>query len=107
MAGIIKTSINLSAIPKEAIIVGKKGKYLPVTITVNDEVDQFGNQGPVIVSQSKEEREAKTPKVYLGNSQVVWTNGEFPQPAPRDNQQAQATMAAQAPSSPAADDLPF
>ena len=107
MAGIIKTSINLSAIPKEAIIVGKKGKYLPVTITFNDEVDQFGNQGPVIVSQSKEEREAKTPKVYLGNSQVVWTNGEFPQPAPRDNQQAQATMAAQAPSSPAADDLPF
>jgi len=107
MAGIIKTSINLSAIPKEAIIVGKKGKYLPVTITVNDEVDQFGNQGPVIVSQSKEEREAKTPKVYLGNSQVVWTNGEFPQPAPCDNQQAQATMAAQAPSSPAADDLPF
>ena len=107
MAGIIKTSINLSAIPKEAIIVGKKGKYLPVTITVNDEVDQFGNQGPVIVSQSKEEREAKTPKVYLGNSQVVWTNGELPQPAPRDNQQAQATMAAQAPSSPAVDDLPF
>ena len=54
MAGIIKTSINLSQIPKDKIIIGKKGKYLPIAITVNDEPDQFGNQGPVIVDQSKE-----------------------------------------------------
>jgi len=47
MAGIIKTSINLTAIPKDKIIVGKKGKYLPIAISVNDEPDQFGNQGPV------------------------------------------------------------
>ena len=59
MAGIVKTSINLSMIPKDKIIVGKKGKYLPIAITVNDEPDQFGNQGPVVVDQSKEEREAK------------------------------------------------
>ena len=58
MAGIVKGSINLSAIPKDKIINGKKGKYLPITITVNDEVDQFNNQGPMIVSQSQEEREA-------------------------------------------------
>ena len=59
MASIIKASINLSEIPKDKIYVGKKGKYLPITITLNDEVDQFGNQGPVIISQSKEEREMK------------------------------------------------
>ena len=41
MAGIVKASINLSAIPKDKIIVGKKGKYLPISITVNDEPDQF------------------------------------------------------------------
>jgi hypothetical protein len=35
MASIIKASINLSdAIPKTKIIVGKKGKYLPITITL-------------------------------------------------------------------------
>ena len=55
MAGIVKGSINLSSIPKDKIIEGKKGKYLPITITINDEVDQFGNQGPIIVSQEKEE----------------------------------------------------
>ena len=48
MASIIKASINLNEIPKDKIYVGKKGKYLPITITLNDEVDQFGNQGPVV-----------------------------------------------------------
>ena len=91
MAGIVKGSINLSAIPKDKIINGKKGKYLPITITVNDEVDQFNNQGPMIVSQSQEEREAKVDKVYLGNVQVVWSNGVFPDPPPRDVQPAMQT----------------
>ena len=107
MAGIIKTSINLSSIPKDKIIEGKKGKYLPITITVNDEVDQFGNQGPVIVSQSKDERDSKVEKVYLGNAQVVWTNGQFPSPPPIDGQPTQQQASAQAQSIAPADDLPF
>ena len=53
MASILKTSINLSEIPKDKIINGKKGKYLPITITLNDDLDQFGNQGPVCVDQTK------------------------------------------------------
>ena len=42
MAGIIKGTINLSDIPKDKIIDGKKGKLLPITITVKDELDNFG-----------------------------------------------------------------
>ena len=79
MASIIKASINLNEIPKDKIYVGKKGKYLPITITLNDELDQFGNQGPVVVEQTKDERDAKAPKTYLGNVKVVWTNGMFPE----------------------------
>ncbi len=103
MASIIKTSINLNEIPKDKIITGKKGKYLPITITLNDEVDQFGNQGPVCVEQTKEERDAKTAKTYLGNVKVVWTNGENVATAPRDG------MPQQAAPQPATveDDLPF
>ena len=78
MAGIVKANINLDAIPKDKIYKGKKGRYLPISITINDEPDQFGNQGPVIVDQTKEEREAKSEKTYLGNVKVVWTNGMFP-----------------------------
>ena len=102
MASIIKTSINLNDIPKDKIYVGKKGKYLPITITLNDEVDQFGNQGPVVVEQTKEERDAKTAKTYLGNAKVVWTNGTNVEPAPRDNQPA-----APAPAQVEDNDLPF
>lgn len=105
MASIIKTNINLNDIPKDKIYKGKKGSYLPITITLNDEVDNYGNQGPVVVEQTKEEREAKVPKVYLGNVKVVWTNGTNVQPAPRDGQQAQAQPAQSL--SPQEDDLPF
>jgi hypothetical protein len=104
MASIIATSINLNAIPKDKIIIGKKGKYLPITITLNDELDQFGNQGPVSVQQSKEERDAKTAKTYLGNVKVVWTNDQNVSAAPRDNQAQAAQVAAPAQ---VEDDLPF
>jgi hypothetical protein len=96
MAGIIKTSINLDKIPKEKIVNGKKG--------VNDEVDQFGNQGPVVVDQTKEERDTKAEKVYLGNCKVVWTNGTMPEPPPYDGAPAKQAAAAKVQ---AADDLPF
>ena len=106
MASIIKASINLNDIPKDKIIVGKKGKYLPITITINDEVDQFGNQGPLVVEQSKEERESKAPKVYLGNVKVVWTNGQNVEAAPRMDQQGGAPPQ-RAPQPAPVDDLPF
>ena len=102
MASIIKASIDLNKIPKDKIFIGKKGKYLPITITINDEADQFGNQGPVVVEQSKEEREAKTPKTYLGNCRVVWTNGDNVDVIPRDG-----APAAPAPTPQPEADLPF
>ena len=103
MASIIKTSIDLNKIPKDKIYVGKKGKYLPITITLNNEPDQFGNQGPVVVEQTKDERDAKAEKTYLGNVKIVWTDGNNVDTAPRDNNQS-----APAPAPAAADaDLPF
>ena len=63
--------------------------------------DQFGNQGPVVVEQTKEERDAKTPKTSLGNVKVVWSNGTNVDPAPRTD------MPAPAPAAAPADDLPF
>ena len=104
MASIIKTSINLNEIPKEKIFVGKKGKYLPITITLNNEPDQFGNQGPIVVEQTKDERDAKVAKTYLGNVKVVWTDGNNVDKAPYDSNQP--TAPASAPTA-AEEDLPF
>ena len=103
MAGIVKGSIDLTKIPKDRIIVGKKGKYINVAITVNDEEDQFGNFGPIIVDQTKEEREAKAPKTYLGNVRVVWSNGTFPSPTPFEGGQSKVQPTAKEES----EDLPF
>ena len=106
MAGIVKGSIDLTKIPKDKIIQGKKGKYIPIAITVNDEEDQFGNFGPIIVDQTKEEREAKVAKTYLGNVRVVWSNGTFPAPAPFQGGTPQAQPKAQ-PAAAKDEDLPF
>jgi hypothetical protein len=106
MASIIKASINLNEIPKHKIIDGKKGKYLPIVITLNNDADNFGNQGPVIVEQSKEERESKAAKVYLGNVKVVWTDGKNVEAPPRDGLQASPQRQAQS-FADQPDDLPF
>ena len=101
MASIINSSINLSEIPKEKIINGKKGKYLPITITLNDEQDKFGNDGPIIVQQTKEERESKVEKKYLGNVKVVWSNGSNVEP------KRETTAPQQVTNNNLGDDLPF
>ena len=102
MASIIATSINLNKIPKDKIVEGAKGKYLPITITLNDEIDQFGNNGPITVQQSKEERDAKVEKIYLGNVKVVWTNDQNVGVAPKQQPQAATPQPTQP-----VDDLPF
>lgn len=71
MSTIVNASIDLTKIEKSKVIDGKKGKYINITMFVNDEVDQFGNNASIIMSQTKEEREAKTPRVYLGNGKTA------------------------------------
>ena len=69
MSQLLNGSICLSDIPKEKITVSEKNgkKYLSVTIWINDEVDKFNNNGSISVSQTKEERESKAAKKYIGN----------------------------------------
>jgi len=74
MATILSASLNVAKIDQTKLIDGRTGKFLNVTITINDEVDKFGNNASIFESQTKEEREAKTPKNYLGNGKVIWTS---------------------------------
>ena len=74
MATIINASIDVTKIPKDALVTGKKGTYANVTVFINDET-KFGNNASIAMSQSKEQREAGEPKVYLGNGRVVYTEG--------------------------------
>lgn len=74
MATILNASLNVAKIDSTKLIDGRTGKFLNVTITINDEPDKFGNNASIFESQTKEEREAKTPKNYLGNGKVIWTS---------------------------------
>ena len=74
---IAKANIKLSDIPTEKIYTSDKtgNKYIPISIIINDTLNDFGKQGPIFVEQSKEERESKTPKHYLGDVSVVYIDG--------------------------------
>lgn len=76
MAAIISASIDVSKLPKEKFVKGKKGVWYNFTISVNDDT-KYGNNVSLSDSQTKEEREAGKPRDYLGNGKVIWTNGSI------------------------------
>lgn len=73
MGTLINASIDLTKVDKTKLV---KGKYLNLTIAVNDNLDKYGNNVSLTIQQSKEERDLKASKTYLGNGKVVYTNGE-------------------------------
>jgi hypothetical protein len=76
MSTLINGSIRVDKLPKEKFVKGKDGAvYYNLTISVGDET-RYGNNVAFMDSQTKEERDAKMPKTYLGNGKVVWTDGK-------------------------------
>ena len=68
MSKIINLRINVDDITKGRLFKGEKGTYLNVTVGENmDGESKYGDTHYVYESQTKDEREAKTPKNYLGN----------------------------------------
>jgi len=96
MGAIIAVNLNLSKLDKAKIVQGKKGSYYPLTLFVNDDTDQFGNNVAVATGLTKEEREAGAKTDYVANGKVVSTDGAVsvavrqdqpasqPQPATQD-----------------------
>lgn len=107
MASIISANIDLTKINKSKIYEGKKGKYYPVTIVLNDEPGQYGDSGYIMTEQTKDERDSKAQKEYLGNVKVVWTNGQNVTTAEKQGVQQSIAMQAPPQSAPAEPDLPF
>lgn len=94
MAEIIQASINLSKIDKSKIKVvdlkdGTKASFLDITIFINDEKDKYDNIASITISQSKEERESKAAKIYLGNGKQTWQSVSKEQSKPKDEPNAE------------------
>lgn len=92
MGAIIRYSLNLDKLDKSKVVKGKKGTYYDLTLSVNDEISQYGDNVSVYDTQSKEERQAKANRNYVGNGKVVWTDGSITAVQSQEAQQPVASV---------------
>jgi hypothetical protein len=84
MSKLLSLSIDITKINKSELITGEKGTYLNLTVSLNDEADKFGNTVSAWQSQTKEQREAKAKRTFLGNGKVIFdSEGKQQQQAPQ------------------------
>lgn len=63
----ITLSVCLTDLPEEAIQTGKNGKkYINLVVDKRKAESQYGETHTLYVSQTKEQREAKEDKIYVG-----------------------------------------
>ena len=102
----ISISIDVTKIDKSRLFVGKKGTYLDLTTFVDiDNQDQYENNGFIVQTITKDEREQRVQNPILGNCKVFYKQDEDY----RAQAQAAGMAAAREAINPtiADDDIPF
>jgi hypothetical protein len=84
-------------------IRAKKEKGLSITFSIDDKTNQYGQNVSAYATQTKEQRDAKAKKYYVGNGSLVWTDGTIKVAEKVDKNQQQSAPAVVAEDS----DLPF
>jgi hypothetical protein len=56
---------------------GKGETGFKMTIAVNDDSNEYGQNVSLFAEQSKEQREAKADRYFCGNGRVIWTNDKI------------------------------
>lgn len=74
-------------------VLDKKGENgVSITVSINDESNEYGQNISSFVKQSKEDREAKKKRFYTGNGRVFWNDGKIVNgEKPTESAQADAT----------------
>jgi hypothetical protein len=104
MSSLSGFSINLSKLKKEKITTSKNGdKWYAFTSSTNDDTDNYGNNIIITEPQTKEERDAKKGRDFLGNGKVFWTDGKITVAKKKED----VTAPAPAPAQESFNDLPF
>jgi hypothetical protein len=68
MKKVIQISIDVTKIDKAKLYQGAKGTYLNATLFLNEETDQYGNNGMIVQSVTLQERQAGVKGAILGNA---------------------------------------
>lgn len=55
----------------------KDGNYKEYTVSIDDQTNQFGQNVTMYEAQTKEQRDAKEKRNYIGNGKVFWTDGNI------------------------------
>ena len=67
----IALKIDVSKIDKNRLFKGEKGTYLDAVLFYDSDKDQYDNNGMIVQSVSKEERESGTRGAILGNAKEM------------------------------------
>ena len=79
----VSLQIDVEKIDKERLFKGQKGTYLNLTTFIDlDNADQYGNNGFITQSLTKEERESGVKLQILGNNKVIFSDKDQSMPAP-------------------------
>lgn len=98
-------SLDVTKIPKDKLVKGKKGTYLSLTGFIDDELNDYDQNISVWLEQSKEERDDKANKVYLGNGKLFWSDDKELLPTAKTEAVGEAKQPK--PQQEDDDDLPF
>lgn len=55
----------------------KNEKGVEITVSINDDTNNYGQNISAYVAQSKEQREAKKQRFYVANGKTFWTDGSI------------------------------
>ena len=76
MGHLLSLKLDVKKIPKEKYFNGEKGVYIDLTIGVDDEPNEYGQTVKAWVEQTKEERDEKMQRVFVGNGTGIWSDGK-------------------------------
>jgi hypothetical protein len=78
MSSLNSLYLKLSTLKEMVDVLERKQENgISITVSINDEVNNYGQNISAFVSQTKEQREAKANKFYVGNGRTVWTDGKI------------------------------
>lgn len=103
------SSLSSIYIKKETLkslleVLEKKGENgIEITISTNDQTNDYGQNVSSYVAQTEEQRKAGKPKYYVGNGKVFWTDGKIVKAENKQKSQQQNN----APQDDEDGDLPF
>ena len=78
MSALASIYLKLETLETLVLTLKKKAeKGISIDVSLSDTTNEWGQNVSTYVSQTKEQRESKTPRFYTGNGKVFWTDGKI------------------------------